>query len=99
VLYHSQKEINAFYEFVIRKVAERKNIQDIDFKSAFEIQTTIEQVDTETYEKQGDFLHAYQAWYNVHDEINVAGTSGNLTAQQTRIYKQLSKSETTRGQH
>jgi hypothetical protein len=97
MLYKSQDEINSFYEFVIRKVAERKNVQDIDFKSAFELQTTIQQVDNNTFTKLSDFLLAYQNWYNVHVQINNAGTSGNLTPQQNQsLMAAIQNRDTTR---
>lgn len=86
MLYQTQNEINAFYCFVIQKVAasNKVNVRDHDLKSTVELLQEISNLNSSVFQLLQNFLSAYQAWYDVHVQINKAGTSGNLTPQQNQ---------------
>lgn len=99
MLYQTQNEINAFYCFVIQKVASSNNVKvpDFDLKSTVELLQEISTTAPGIHKLLQNFLSAYQSWYDVHAQINNAGTSGNLTVQQDQLLMQaIQKRDFTR---
>ena len=84
MLYRSQEEINSFYSVVIEQVAKILGIERGLFQSVFELQTLIDETNKIVSTKLDSFLTTYQAWYEVHVDIDKVGTSGNLTAEQNQ---------------
>ncbi|MBX9935467.1 MAG: hypothetical protein K2Y10_02615 [Burkholderiaceae bacterium] len=86
MLYQSQAEINMFFVGVIQRVAASPKvaIQDWDMKSTVELLQEIDMLNADLFALLESFLKAYQAWYDVHVQIDKAGTAGNLTPQQNQ---------------
>lgn len=99
MLYQSQADINAFYYQVIQKVASsaKVGISDWDMKSSAELLQEIPQKSTNVHAALIAFLNAYQAWYDVHVEIDKAGTAGALTPDQNhRLMQAIEARDSTR---
>ena len=84
MLYQTQAEINSFYSQVIQKVASSSKLQvpDWDIKSTAELPPEISVSSPNVHTLLNQFLKAYQHWYDVHAQIDAAGTAGQLTVQQ-----------------
>ncbi|MGR5076058.1 hypothetical protein [Photobacterium swingsii] len=73
-----------FFESTLVRVATKLKIQDAEWKSSHELYNEIADVDGKMYQLLVDFFAAYIAWYNVHVDIDKAGTQGQLTAEQNQ---------------
>lgn len=99
MLYQSQSEINAFYVRVIQAVAGNPTvaISDWEFKSTVELLDEISVIHPSICTLLKSFLKDYQTWYDVHVEIDDAGTAGNLTAeQQDKLNSAINNRDVTR---
>ncbi|HCG5950744.1 TPA: hypothetical protein NJ736_004520 [Vibrio parahaemolyticus] len=76
--------LRSFFESTLVRVATKLEIQDPEWKSAHELYNEIADVDGAMYQLLVDFFAAYIAWYNVHVDIDKAGTQGHLTAEQNQ---------------
>ncbi|MUJ26302.1 hypothetical protein [Aliivibrio fischeri] len=76
--------LKSFFESTLVRVATKLNIQDADWKSSHELYSEIANVNGDMYKLLVDFFTAYIAWYNVHVDIDKAGTAGQLTVEQNK---------------
>jgi len=99
MLYQSQAEINTFFVGVIQRVAASPKIaiQDWYMKSSVELLQEISILNASVSALLDAFLKAYQAWYDVHVQIDKAGTAGNLTPQQNQdLHAAIADRDSTR---
>lgn len=99
MLYQSQSEIDTFYVRVIQAVAGSKKvaIPDWEFKSTVELLEEIKIVQPSVCALLESFLTSYQTWYDVHVEIDNAGTAGNMTqAHENKLQSSIANRDRTR---
>ena len=99
MLYQTQAEINTFYYQVIQKVAasHKVGIMNWDMKSTVELLHEIRQKSGSIHLALIAFLEAYQTWYDVHVEIDIAGKAGTLSsAQNQQLLQAISTRDSTR---
>lgn len=81
-MYITRQDIHVFHQQVHQNVAKQLGIKDFEWKSASELAGEIKTTNSRMATILQSFIIAYESWFKVHEEINSAGTAGNLTGEQ-----------------
>ena len=95
----SQAELSAFFCSVTQRVAENPKIgvKNWEFKSVAEIRADISSLSPDVLALLDKFFVAYQAWYDVHLDIEKQGIAGKLTHEQnSALLAAIDKRDRTR---
>ncbi len=88
-MFISQEDIYELFRFATRNVARSLGVQDTDFKSAYEMNQEIENLDKDIHGKLNDFLEAYQNWYKFCEKLESENKYGNLSSEEQIELRQL----------
>lgn len=71
--------LKAFYHSTVREAARRLSISDWEWKSVPELYDELRDSNPKVYKAVRDFFKAYDAWYKIHESIEIAGSAGKLS--------------------
>ena len=83
-MYLTRENLHVFYHQVHQIVAKKLGIEDFELKSASELVDEIEKANPNVSSRVREFIKAYEQWFNVHQKIDEAGSSGNLSTQENQ---------------
>lgn len=96
-MYITRQDLHVFYQQVHQNVAKQLGIKDYEWKSASELADEIQTTNSVVANTLQSFITAYESWFKVHEEIDSAGTAGNLSAEQnTKLMCAIDARDSTR---
>lgn len=83
-MYITRQDLHVFYQQSHQNVAKQLAIENHEWKSASELAEEIQTANSVVANKLKSFIAAYESWFKVHEEIDSAGTAGNLSSEQNK---------------
>jgi uncharacterized damage-inducible protein DinB len=96
-MYITRQDLHVFYQQVHQNVAKQLGIANYEWKSASELADEIQTTNPTVANTLKSFIAAYESWFKVHEEIDSAGTAGNLSPEQNeKLLAAISARDSTR---
>lgn len=96
-MYITRQDLHVFYQQVHQNVSKQLGIENYEWKSASELADEIQTINPVVANTLKSFIAAYESWFKVHEEIDSAGTAGNLTSEQNeKLVKAITARDSTR---
>ena len=96
-MYITEQDLHVFYQQLHQNVAKQLGIKDYEWKSASELADEIQASNSVVAKVLQSFICSYESWFKVHEEIDSAGTAGNLSVEQnTKLMSAIDARDSTR---
>lgn len=85
-MYMDASDLKWFYAEILKIIAKRSGIPDVDVKSVCELESEINSSLMPLY---AEFKEAYDKWYEFHEQIEREGKSGKLSNAEEAVLASL----------